>query len=358
MLRKTILCVLGTVVTLCVILTSCTRNVLTLYTTTVTKITGVAALCGGDVTDDNGHSVISKGVCWSTSPKPTIHDNFLAADKAGTGKFSCQLNSLMPNTTYYVRAYATCDKGTEVVFTTLPTENETVTDIDGNVYNTVTFGDQIWMRENLRTTRYADGTPIPDGTPDIAHSDYKPYRYAVAYGNSDVPIEYGLLYNWPAIMHGAAPSKSNPSGVQGICPKGWHVPSIVEWQQMALYVNEQGMAYNNLAYCIAKALAAQTGWTYSMNAGCPGNNPASNNASGFSALPTGLYSSPWGDFKFEGLHDWCYFWTTTNDDNIEPGSTAYTTYFNYDAADFNDNERDYNAQYVSSGCAVRCVKDN
>ena len=97
-----------------------------------------------------------------------------------------------------------------------------VMDTDGNSYDAVWIGGQLWMRENLRTTHYADGAAIPAG--ESGSSDTEPLYYD--YSSSDIPLaERGYLYNWPAVMHGAAPSNTNPSGVQGICPSGWHVPS-------------------------------------------------------------------------------------------------------------------------------------
>ena len=105
--------------------------------------------------------------------------------------------------------------------------SQPVTDIDGNVYKTVKLGNQVWMAQNLRTTRYADGRKIPLGTResfDVA------YRYYPNNNRANVS-KYGYLYNWPAVMNGSLSSSANPSGVQGICPDGWHVPSDAEWTE-------------------------------------------------------------------------------------------------------------------------------
>ena len=169
----------------------------------------------------------------------------------------------------------------------------TVTDIDGNVYNTVQVGNQCWMRENLRTTRYADGTTIPMGS---TYSLTEPYRYAPGSNQSNeenmvnVP-RYGYLYNWPAVMHGASGSEANPSGVQGICPTGWHVPSDAEWTQLTNYVGSQSQYQcNGNSANIAKALASTTGWSSSTTTCTVGNDLSTNNATGFSALPAGCNS--------------------------------------------------------------------
>lgn len=157
----------------------------------------------------------------------------------------------------------------------------------------VQIGDQVWMAENLRTTKYADGTTIPVG--GASSSTTTAYRYAPGYNDAteeenmlNVP-RYGYLYNWPAVMHGESSSVSNPSGVQGIYPDGWHVPSDAEWTQLIDYMKTQSqyMASGNSTH-LAKALAATWGWESCNYLDAPGNNPTTNNASGFSALPAGI----------------------------------------------------------------------
>jgi uncharacterized protein (TIGR02145 family) len=341
---------------------ACKRDVIQLFTATVTSVTDDTALCGGDVTDDGGHGIVAKGVCWSTNKRPTINDSFLIADKAGAGKFTCQLTGLQPNTTYYVRAYATCDKGTfygnEQVFTTSEnaTGTGTVTDIDGNTYKTVTIGNQTWMAENLRTTRYADGTPIPDGTPDTAYSYQDPYRYEFDYGNSNLPVQYGLLYNWHAATRGKAGNLS-PSGVQGACPDGWHLPSQLEWEIFSNQLREMGYEYEGNYNYIAKALASQTGWEKSSDLGDIGNDPASNNATGFSALPTGYYhyyynmqtthlSNEVFDYRNKG--EFTGFWTSNEIGHVTGNYISF--YYQQPALYiYSINKRD--------ALSVRCMKD-
>ena len=83
-------------------------------------------------------------------------------------------------------------------------ENNVVTDIDGNVYNGVWLNGKLWMKENLRTTHYADGSAIPVAPSVETTSPTEPYRYAPNNNESNVP-SYGWLYNWPATVHGASP---------------------------------------------------------------------------------------------------------------------------------------------------------
>ena len=156
---------------------------------------------------------------------------------------------------------------------------------------------------------------------------------------------YGYLYNWPAVMHGVSSSESNPSGVQGICPTGWHVPSDAEWTELTNYMKTQPayMASGNADH-LAKALAATWGWNGSSETDAPGNDPTTNNATGFSALPAGFYAG----CNYNGFGYDAYFWSATeyNDDN------AYYRYLGYGSADVGGNNDDKNA-----GFSVRCVRD-
>ena len=155
-----------------------------------------------------------------------------------------------------------------------------VTDIDGNSYDAVRIGEQVWMASNLRTTRYANGDAIPEGQ---LPSYTEPYRYTP----STNVEEYGYLYNWAAVMHGASSSTANPSGVQGICPNGWHVPSDAEWSQLTGYVGSHSeYVCSGNGDHIAKALAADHGWQITADNECAvGYDQSNNNATGFSAHP-------------------------------------------------------------------------
>lgn len=106
-----------------------------------------------------------------------------------------------------------------------------VVDYDGNTYNAVVIGKQVWMQSNLRTTHYDDGTAIPLET-EVSDSVACYYDF----DNGRDLRDYGYWYNWKAVMHNSSASNANPSGVQGICPKGWHVPSNAEWIQLRDYL--------------------------------------------------------------------------------------------------------------------------
>ena len=226
-----------------------------------------------------------------------------------------------------------------------------VTDIDGNCYDAVQIGNQVWMAENLRTTKYADGTTIPLGT---STSTTTAYRYAPGSNQSNeenmvnVP-RYGYLYNWPAVMHGANSSEANPSGVQGICPNGWHVPSNVEWTQLTNYMKTQPQ-YMSSGYAdrLAKALAATWGWISDTDPDVPGNNPSTNNTTGFSAVPAGYYGRSYGYLGYLRFGTDAIFWSATS----YSGTDAYGRSINY-----SDYDVWYRDDYKYSGISVRCVRD-
>ncbi len=329
------------------------RNTPPIVTTNlVSNITDISASCGGNIISMGGSSITARGVCWSTSPNPTINDSH-TEDGGSTGSFTSNINGLNPFTTYYVRAYASNSHGTgygsELSFTTTYSgttqdgqscPGAPAVDIDGNVYNTVMIGTQCWMKENLRTTRYSDSTSIPLGS---TTSNTGSYRYFPNNNSSNVST-YGYLYNWPAVMHGTTSSSTNPSGVQGICPNGWHVPSDAEWTQLTNYVSSQSqyVCGGDSAY-IAKALASTMEWNYSTGTCAVGNDQTSNNATGFLAFPAGSYYGEYDDFG-----DCTVFWSATE----HLGNYAYRRHLFYNYADVNMNS---NGKF--NGFSVRCVRN-
>ena len=220
-------------------------------------------------------------------------------------------------------------------------QHPTVTDYDGNVYNTVQIGTQCWMKENLKTSHYADGTYIPVAD-TISHSIS--YRYFPEGDSSNVST-YGCLYNWAAVMNGNSASTAVPSNVQGVCPTGWHVPSAAEWIVMQDYVGAQNDCQcGHRSDLIAKALSSTTAWESSTIYCSPGYLPMYNNASGFSALPAGYYYG--GGYSVLGREAW--FWST---DEVGVNGAAYRNIQNYLA---NFQEAGISNYF---GLSVRCLKD-
>ena len=147
-------------------------------------------------------------------------------------------------------------------------------------------------------------------------------------------------------MGSSSSSSANPSGVQGICPNGWHVPSDAEWTQLTNYVGSQTQYQcGNSSEAIAKALASTTGW-YSSTFPCAvGNNPSTNNATGFSARPAGEYYDGYGSIDMVAN-----FWSATESDNYD--CNAYYRGFNYNITRvFSASDRKY------YGFSVRCLRD-
>ncbi len=202
---------------------------------------------------------------------------------------------------------------------------------DNRYYGWVKIGAQIWMSENLA---YLPAVSTP-GT----ESNTLPYYYIYGYSGtsvSDAKAEtnyttYGVLYNWPAAMNGAASSNANPSGVQGVCPSGWHLPSDAEWTQLTNYcgdINTSG----------AKLKTTGTSQWQTPNTGA-------DNSYGFNGTPAGIREGT-GVFNFIGK--FVLYWSST-----EYNSTnANRIQLRYDNAATNPyyDTKEY-------GYSVRCVKN-
>ena len=217
-----------------------------------------------------------------------------------------------------------------------------VTDIDGNTYDAVRLGEQVWMAENLRVTRLPNGTPIgPDTTSAVCGNRFCPD------GDSANIETFGYLYDWSAAI-GGHPNYGNPMArLQGICPDGWHLPSDAEWTQLTDYLStcrNYVSGYNTEN--IAKALASTEQWSVSNEDYAVGNNPAQNNATGFGALPAGDYAFG----TYANTHDATAFWSSSQQDS--QNSYAYGRNLSFNCPVVNRN-----VYYRDNGCSVRCVRD-
>jgi uncharacterized protein (TIGR02145 family) len=217
---------------------------------------------------------------------------------------------------------------------------DTLKDIDGNLYQAVRIGSQVWMAENLRVTKYNDGSDIPFDTSTETWKNAKTPKYCF-YDNAtgtDSIKKFGALYNWYVV---------SPLNLKKIAPAGWHVPSDSEWTVLEKYLIANGYNWNGATDSnrIAKSLAAKTDWWTSSNAGTIGCDLTKNNRSGFSALPGGFRN-------YNGYFDYMvidgYWWSAT--DMGENSAILWTLYFNF--AYF------YNVGTTAScGYSVRLVKD-
>ena len=231
-------------------------------------------------------------------------------------------------------------------------------DIDGNEYNTLRFGNQCWMKENLRTTRYADGGTIYKGGLNDSSAVYG-YRFSPNGDDANVPV-FGYHYNQAAVMHGASGNTTNVSNVQGVCPESWHVPSTDEWVELLNTVSSNSQYYCGSStsntqyyfYGIAKALAAQNYWDYSSSSCSPGYNSYNNNATGFSAMPAGHHSKYGNVAPGREAH----FWTSSSDAyNNRP--IVWSLRWCEDYIDRNTLGYTNAGPTISQGVSVRCVRD-
>jgi uncharacterized protein (TIGR02145 family) len=178
-----------------------------------------------------------------------------------------------------------------------------VSDIDGNEYQTVKIGNQVWTVENLRTTKYNDGTAIPLVADSAAWVGLTTpgYSYCNNTTNADSIRKYGALYNWYVV---------SPANPKKIAPAGWHVPTEAEWDTLKNYLIANGYNWDGstTGNKIAKAMAASTDWMPTTSAGAMGNDLTINNESGFSALPGGYR---WEDGRFFRDGSFGYWWSAT-----------------------------------------------
>lgn len=199
----------------------------------------------------------------------------------------------------------------------------TVADIDGNVYRTVKIGTQTWMKEDLKVITYRNGAPINNipgievGTP----SWIKATDGAYCWYNNNISSKknYGALYNWTAVDKGV------------LCPKGWHVPTIEEWEVLFVFLGGEKVAAGKLKE------AGTDHWTKP--------NTGADNSSGFTALPGGGRLEPY-DFIAIGYKGW---WWSASKKNIFKS--------HYVAISYAQAEVGKSTIKTSTGLSVRCIKD-
>lgn len=216
-----------------------------------------------------------------------------------------------------------------------------VYDIDGNVYNAVRIGNQIWMASNLRTRHFLDGSEISSKFASVVD----PKCYDIwPYDKNDSDIEnvkredVGLYYNFAATKD-----------KRGLCPQGWHVPSYDEWRFLTDYL--EGLNEAQLGgVSVAKSLASQNGWLLDNGKGKIGDNPSSNNTVFFSAFPAGYI------FHGKKIIDYskkACFWSSTEVMNLDQFADAF--FLEYDD---DDDGFELCRRFRDCGFSVRCIKNN
>jgi uncharacterized protein (TIGR02145 family) len=198
----------------------------------------------------------------------------------------------------------------------------TVKDIDGNTYKTITIGSQVWMAENLKTTKLNDGTAIPNVAEKTAWLNNLTGAYCWYNNDAGSNKTNGVLYNWYTVSTGK------------LCPAGWHVPSTDEWETMFTYLGGKNIAGGKLK---------ESGTTHWINP-----NVGATNETGFSALPVGICGGRDGAFFSNGE---CCFWWSSTVVGYDVESAFCIFIYNY------ENQAHNTTRVLKSGFSVRCIKD-
>lgn len=220
------------------------------------------------------------------------------------------------------------DKSTE------PVRPITVTDVDGNVYQTKTIGSQVWMKENLKVTHYRNGDPVPNVLEHGAWAALSTGAYC-NYGNDTaVAAVYGRLYNWFAI-----------DDSRKIAPAGWHVATNEDWKQLEISIGISAATADSLGShgTVEAGKLKETDTTHWRSP-----NTGATNESGFTALPGGGRDAT---VDFLALYECSFFWSSEEYDGVPLGRALFRTMWydeSYISCDPYDKE---------SGFSVRCVRD-
>lgn len=271
------------------------------------------AVSGGRITNADQTLIIAKGVCFATSPNPTINNN-KTDNGSSTHNFISNLGRLALNTVYFFRAYAINSQGiiygNEVSFTT-PNF--------GNLPN-VSICSQIWTQQNLSVSTYRNGDSIPKVTDPTVWANLTTGAYC--YYNNDsatYAATYGKLYNWYAV--------NDP---RGLSPVGWHLPSDSEWRILETCLGGSSVAGGKMK---------ETGTAHWLSP-----NTGATNSSGFTGHPGGLR---FNDGTFASISTHGNWWSSTE-------SVAGPYYFFLHYSSGNMYWANLNKQF---GFSVRCVRD-
>jgi uncharacterized protein (TIGR02145 family) len=284
-----------------------------------TNITESSVKVSVNIISDGDLAVTARGVCWSTSQNPTTSGN-KTTDGTGTGVFVSSITNLTWGTTYYFKAYATNSLGTVYGNETRFTTNGIVSDISGNIYRTITIGTQVWMAENLTTVRYRNGDSIRLVNDPIEWGTLVTGAYSNYNNNQTNSGEYGRLYNWYAV---------NDS--RNLAPAGWHVATDADWTVLTTYLGGTNVAGGKLK---------ESGSAHWISL-----NEASNNETGFTALPGG-YRYYTGTYEL--IDDFGFWWSATE---ASASNGWYRYILSAGSAVYRHNLT------KKMGASVRCVKD-
>lgn len=290
-----------------------------LVTIPLSDINCHSARSGGVISSESDLNILQKGVCFSKVPSPDTSDS-RTNDGDGSDSFLSYITGLEIYTKYYARAYLISSfgiqYGNELSFTTSSCDSLVY---GGKIYHAVQIGNQCWTTENLNL-----GITLHGNQNQLNNGILEQY----AYNNKDSNlIKYGGLFQWNEQMDYSPQSSTNPSGVQGIAPEGWHIPSDAEWQELELFI---GMSHSEVN---------STGWRGSVGAKLKQGGITGFNAQFAGRVINGIFS----DINYYG-----YYWTcTTNNYN-----DAMCRIIDHNSALI---KRDVEKTY--HGMSVRFVKD-
>jgi uncharacterized protein (TIGR02145 family) len=286
------------------------------------NVTSSTARLRGTILSDGNDTIEESGFCVGTGTNPD-HTDTCVSNTVQTGDFNYEITGLVPETTYYVRAFAQNSVGKAYGASRSFTTSRFVcgdgySDIEGKVYSTVQIGDQCWMSQNLRVSRYNDGTVIPEITLSnpVAWSTNDTGAWSFYDDEEDNNTPYGKLYNYYVVEN-----------AKNVCPVGWKVPTDQEWGVLSTFLGANA----------ARKMKSTSGWRDSGNG---------TNESGFNVFPAGRKGVT-GTAYTEILMA-ARFWTST-ENNINNGWIYRLTY------DSNELQRDYNQK--GNGFSIRCMLD-
>jgi uncharacterized protein (TIGR02145 family) len=293
-----------------------------IVTNTPLYISSSSVTLGCTVKSDGGSPIVSCGLYMGISQNPETSGTQLQI-ASDTGTFLGQVNGLLPNSQYFIKAYAKNAKGEslgeQVAFTT----PGTITDYDNNVYETVKIGAQLWMAKNLGAYHYLNGDAILTTNPstlDISNTTSPEYQWSYS-GDDANAIIYGKLYTWYAITDS-----------RKVCPTGWHIPTDSDWTTMESTLG---------GFLIAGSELKESGNSHWVS---PYNVDATNESC-FKALPGGYRNASGGFFY---LGNYGYWWSSTEGDI---NNAWIRTLF------VQSGQISKEGFLKMNGASVRCIKD-
>ena len=285
----------------------------------------------GQIIDNRGAQIISRGICYSTNQNPTTDNNYLQI-QGNNNNFQVEISGLEQNTVYYVRTcvlsvfditgLTSYHYGNEVIAPTtslIVTQGEGLTDIVGNNYKTVIIRNQEWMAENLKTTRYNNGDPIPNLTSNQIWATTNIGAWSSYDNQESNSNNFGHLYNWFAA-----------SDQRNICPIGWRVPAKHDWEVLLEYLGGNSVSGGRLK------LTGTEFWEQP--------NMGATNESGFSAKAAGIR---YDDGRYSYLKKYTYWWTNTQATSIAAWRSGIQ---NSMSSDFGDG-------VMRDGYSIRCMRN-